>query len=318
MSSATENPLTPSGPVDPEILPVLEALDMLPSPFTRAHLDRVRVERAQEPDFGVLTRGRLVEVEELVLGEGVDVSLLLPSDATGPLPSLVFAHGGGLMFGNRFLEGEALVDLVESHGIAVAAVEYRLAPEHPYPAALDDVMAVIAWISSGGRGGLDPAAVIVGGRSAGGHLAAAAALRARDEGIPLLGQLLIYPMLDDRTVLPAGAEPPSVPVWNHTSNRTSWDAYLGGVDDAPYGVPARAAALGGMTPAYLEVGTADLFRDECTRYALGIWAAGGEAELHVWDGAFHGSDHVAPTSRVSAATLEARSSWIARRLASRR
>jgi len=218
------------------------------------------------------------------------------------------------MFGSRFFEGDALVDLAEEHGVVVVAVEYRLAPENPYPAALDDCMASLDWVvQNAALLGVDPKRILVGGRSAGGHLAAAMALRARDEARHrLAGQLLIYPMLDNRTVAEPGSVVPNVPVWNHVSNNTAWQAYLGGAEGTSYGVPARAQDVADLAPAYIEIGSADLFRDECAAYAARIWAAGGSAELHVWEGAYHGFDHLAAGTVVSSAALAARASWFQR------
>ncbi|MHB8187985.1 MAG: alpha/beta hydrolase [Dermatophilaceae bacterium] len=119
-------------------------------------------------------------------------------------------------------------------------------------------------------------------------------------------------MLDNRTVAEPGSAVPEVPIWNHVSNNTAWQAYLGGAEVTAYGVPARAQNVADLAPAYIEIGSADLFRDECAAYAARIWAAGGSAELHVWDGAYHGFDHLAAGTVVASAALTARASWFQR------
>lgn len=304
--------------IDPEAEKFLAAAPLPPGSLGIERVAEVReFTAAGTTGFLELSAGRSVKVAEFSPGlPGGDISVLWPTEER-PKGCVVFFHGGGLMFGTRFFEGDALIDMVERHGVVVVAPEYRLAPENRYPAALDDCMACLDWVfAQANQLDVDQGRVIVAGRSAGGHLAAAVALRARDEHRPpLAGQLLIYPMLDDRSVGDA-AEDCGIPVWNRQSNRTSWVAYLGQTAEHPYGVPARARSFSRLPPAYIEVGSADLFRDECAAYAASIWSAGGRAELHVWAGAYHGFDHLALESNVATAALEARASWIDRILTS--
>jgi acetyl esterase/lipase len=160
----------------------------------------------------------------------------------------------------------------------------------------------------------------VAGGSAGGGLAAAVALLARDRGgPPLLAQLLMCPMLDDRNDTPSAQQMAGLGVWDRTSNETGWTALLGaargGPDVSPYAAPARATDLSGLPPAFIDVGSAETFRDEAVTYASRIWQAGGVAELHVWPGGFHGFAALAPQAAVSREANNAQRSWLRRVLA---
>jgi acetyl esterase/lipase len=205
-------------------------------------------------------------------------------------------------------------------GLAVVSVEYRLAPDHPHPAPVEDCYAGLRWTAEhAGELGLDPARIIVAGASAGGGLAAALALLARDRGGPALaGQLLMCPMLDDRNDTPSCHQMTGVGVWDRTSNHTSWSALLGeargGPEVSPYAAPARASDLSGLPPAFIDVGSAETFRDEDVAYAGRIWQAGGRAELHVWPGGFHGFDMLAPRAKLSRDARAARVRWLRRLL----
>ncbi len=182
-------------------------------------------------------------------------------------------------------------------GVTVAAVDYRLAPEHPYPAPLEDCYAALTWLAE--LPAVDPARIAIGGASAGGGLAAALALLARDRGefTPTL-QLLAYPMLDDRS----GSTPenPNYRLWGPKSNRFGWAAYLGNADPK-VAVPARHEDLSGLPPAWIGVGTHDLFHDEDLAYAARLTAAGVPCEIETVPGAFHGFDLVVPKAAVSKA-----------------
>jgi acetyl esterase/lipase len=206
-------------------------------------------------------------------------------------------------------------------GLAVLSVEYRLSPQARYPAAVEDCYAGLVWAAAhAGDLGIDADRIVIGGKSAGGGLAAALALLTRDRGGPVpLGQLLLCPMLDDRDGSYSSRQMAGVDTWDRTSNATAWQALLGdrygSADLPPYAAPARAADLSGLPPAYLDVGSVETFRDEGTAYADALWRAGGEAELHVWPGAFHGFDSYAPDAAVSRDAREARTRWLRRILA---
>jgi acetyl esterase/lipase len=213
-----------------------------------------------------------------------------------------------------------ILDLTGALGMAVVSVDYRLAPENPDPAPVEDCFAGLVWTAAHGpEFGIDADRLVVAGPSAGGGLAAGVALLARDRGGPALaGQMLMCPMLDDRDDTVSAVQMDGHGVWDRTSNRTGWTALLGdrraGPDVSPYAAPARATDLSGLPAAYLDVGSAETFRDETITYAGAIWRSGGDAELHVWPGAFHRHDVFALDSRLGRTTWAARENWLRRLL----
>ena len=213
-----------------------------------------------------------------------------------PSAAMLWIHGGGYVMGRPKLSDEFSVRLNRRLGITIAVPEYRLAPEHPYPAALEDCYAALLWLAS--LPSVDATRIAIAGESGGGGLAAALAFLARDRGevSPVL-QLLSYPMLDDRTT----AKPTAAlgyRLWNENSNRFAWTAYLRGADP-DLAVPARRTDLAGLPPAWLGTGTADLFYDEDIAYAQRLKTAGVPCDLEVVDGAFHGFDRVAARTSVA-------------------
>ncbi|ADG76241.1 Alpha/beta hydrolase fold-3 domain protein [Cellulomonas flavigena DSM 20109] len=245
----------------------------------------------------------------------VRVALLRPPGA-GPAPLLLHLHGGGLVLGT--VADDVAVVASSAPGWAIASVDYRLAPEHPYPAAVEDAYAgLLGVVAQADELGLDAGCVVVTGVSAGAGLAAALALLVRDRGGPgLAGQLLVCPMLDDRNDSASGHQMAGVGTWDRTANATGWAAYLpgaaGGPGTPPYASAARAASLAGLPPTYVDVGSAETFRDECVAYAARLWADGGDAELHVWPGGCHGFDGLVPDAPVSRDARHARARWLAR------
>jgi acetyl esterase/lipase len=234
-------------------------------------------------------------VEVLTLGSGVGVRLHRPVGVEQPGPALLWIHGGGYVMGSAQQDDALCHRFTRELGITVAAVDYRLAPEHPYPAPLEDCYSALTWLA--GLPAVDRARLAIGGASAGGGLAAALALLARDRGelTPTL-QLLAYPMLDDRSG--AGPKNPNYRLWGPKSNRFGWSAYLGNADPM-IAVPARHDDLSGLPPAWIGVGTHDLFHDEDLAYAERLTAAGVPCHVEVVQGAFHGFDLVVPKAAVS-------------------
>lgn len=230
-----------------------------------------------------------------------------PAGPSGPLPALLWIHGGGFLFGAARQDDQRCARLARDLGIIVAAVDYRLAPKHPFPAALHDCHEALVWLAA--HADVDADRIAVGGASAGGGLAASLAMLARDNAVVTPAfQLLVYPMLDDRTASRPDPEPGVRRLWNHTSNSLAWAAYLrhelGSVAVGVPAVPARCTDLAGLPPAWIGVGTLDLFHDEDVDYAQRLQAAGVPCALHVVDGAFHGFDTLRK-ARVSRLFLDA-------------
>jgi acetyl esterase/lipase len=237
------------------------------------------------------------DVEELTLTSGGHVRLHRPPAADGPMPAMMWMHAGGYMAGTPRQGDQACGLYSRTLGITVAAPSYRLAPEHPYPAALEDLYAAFTWLVS--LPSVDSQRVAIGGDSAGAGLAAQLAFMVRDRGevAPVL-QLLSYPTLDDRTVSnPAVAR--NYRVWNERNNRVGWTSYLGGADPDVV-VPARRTDLAGLPAAWIGVGTLDLLYEEDVAYAERLRNASVPCHLEVVQGAFHAFDRAnarAPVSR---------------------
>ena len=235
----------------------------------------------------------------------VMVRVYTPSGIEGPVPALYWIHGGGMVLGDVPMDDLNCKGVALEMGCVVASVEYRLAPEHPHPAPIEDCYAGLKWLAENADSlGVDSSRIAIGGASAGGGLAAALALLARDRAeVQVIFQQLIYPMLDDRNITPASHYVQHPKVWNRKANIAGWSALLGkpaGSDGvSPYASPARAEDLSGLPPAFIIVGELDLFVDEDIEYAQRLIQAGVPVELHVFPGAFHGSDLMVPTSENS-------------------
>jgi acetyl esterase/lipase len=323
-------PVGPPPPFDPELAAVLAVISaQRSSPLT---LDLIPVLRQANPAIArpsdeELRRGGTFEVtERLVPGPAgaPEVSLLIcrPARATMPTAAVYHTHGGGMIMGDNRTGMPRALDWAEELQLAVVSVEYRLAPETPYPGPVEDCYAGLLWTAEhAAELGIDPDRVVIAGGSAGGGLAAAVALLARDRGGPALaGQMLMCPMLDDRNDTPSARQMAGLGVWDQTANQTGWTALLGaargGPAVSPYAAPARADDLSGLPPAFIDVGSAETFRDEDVTYASRIWQAGGIAELHVWPGGFHGFAGMAPQAAVSQAAVAAQLNWLRRLLGS--
>lgn len=238
-------------------------------------------------------------VDVIPLGDGVGVRVFRPAGLTRPAPALLWIHGGGYVIGRAAQDDRLCRRFAKALGITVASAEYRLAPENPYPASLNDCHTVLTWLAA--QPEVDPSRLVIGGASAGGGLAAALALMARDRGefTPVL-QLLTYPMLDDRSSSRTDLDPTRFRLWNQRSNQFGWDSYLGSADPS-VAVPGRREDLSGLPPAWIGVGTHDLFYEEDLAYAERLRAAGVRCDVEVVSGAFHGFDQIVPGADVSKA-----------------
>ncbi len=251
-----------------------------------------------------------VEVEDRAVpgpagAPAVKVRLYRPKGREGPLPGLLWIHGGGYVLGSIDFEEPVSARLAVGADCVTVAVEYRLAPEDPFPAALEDCYAALSWMVSGADDlGIDRARIAIGGASAGGGLAAGLALLARDRAeIDLVFQLLVYPMLDDCNAAPVGEATADALLWTRANNVVGWRSYLGcepGVEGiSPYASACRAIELAGLPPAYVAVGDQDLFVGEDIDYARRLIGAGVPTELHVYPGGCHGFDMIVPEAGIS-------------------
>ncbi|WP_449353548.1 alpha/beta hydrolase [Streptomyces shaanxiensis] len=319
-------------PFDPELAAALDLIKDVISPgLTLDEIDLVR----QGPGIQMLadldlTLDGFFEVEDRSVPgpEGAPEISLLIARPVSPTPSgtgrpvIYHVHGGGMILGNNRVGIDGPLAWAKQLDAVVVSVEYRLAPEHPHPAPVEDVYAGLVWTAEhAGEIGGDAERIVIAGASAGGGLSAALALLTRDRKGPRpIGQLLMCPMLDDRNDSPSTYQMAGLGVWDRTANETGWTALLGdrrgGPDVPAYAAPARAEDLSGLPPAFLDVGSAETFRDEVVAYASRIWQAGGVAELHVWPGGFHGFDGFAPQAALSQAARAAHVAWLGRLLGS--
>lgn len=291
--------------LDPEVAAVLDRIPLL-------DLTDLPAARAEREVLAAAARARWrpsgrVRTEDRVVPGDPDVRVRVhrPAGATASGAVLLWVHGGGHVLGSAEQDDPLLDAVVARTGCTALAVDWRRAPEHPYPAAVDDCYATLAAVAGGGLHDLDvdPGRVVVGGASSGGGVAAGLALLARDRGeYALAGQLLVYPMLDDRALTPSSRGITDRRVWNGDSNRIGWRAYLGGLaDDAvpAYAAPARATDLSGLPPTWIGTAELDLFRDENVEYVRRLYEAGVATELHVYRGGVHGFDLFAPEAALT-------------------
>ncbi len=232
-----------------------------------------------------------------------DLSLRLyqPKHATEPAPGLIYIHGGGMIMGNLESQDEVLKTTASELGMPIASIDYRKAPEHPYPAAPEDCYAGVCWVFDNATAlGMDINNIGLMGASAGGGLALATALMLRDREGPELKYLLpIYPMIDDRHHTASSKTVLDIGIWDREGSIEAWNWYLGDSTPDAYAAPARAEDLSGLPPTYIDVGDLDLFRDEDILIAQRLSAAGVPVEFHLWTGAYHASELFAPQAALS-------------------
>ena len=297
--------------LDPELKAVMErmptdrTLDLSKISAARAKMKKLVLEMlatfpqvegvSQEDRFAPGTQG----------APPVRVRIYRADDQSSKLPALYWIHGGGYVMGDIDMDDRLMKQMVKRIGCVAASVDYRLAPEHPFPTPVEDCYTGLKWLfAHADELGVEPARIAIGGPSGGGGLTVGLGLLARDrKEVQVAYQLLIYPMIDDRNATAAAHVITDPRVWNRESNRLGWKAYLGrdggGADVSPYAAATRATDLSNLPPTYISVGTLDLFVDENIDYAQRLIQAGVPTELHVYPGAFHGFDMLAPSARVS-------------------
>ncbi|MFJ3417931.1 alpha/beta hydrolase [Streptomyces sp. NPDC086082] len=316
--------MTPVRPaLDPELRVLLADMPLM-SRLTPEILAQVR--QLPTASIDLLLADRQIDRREVTLpvkdGAQLRLSVFSPAtiDRTTAAPCVYWIHGGGMVMGDRFSQLDIPLEWLDALGAVVVTVEYRLAPEVTGTTLVDDCYQGLLWTAEHSEElGIDPARIIVAGASAGGGLAAGLTLLARDLGAPAIAaQLLICPMLDHRNTTTSSRQYSGVPgVWTGEMNEFGWRAVLGDLtdDEVPaYVSPSRAEDLSGLPATYIDAGSAEVFRDEDTDYATRIWAAGGQAELHVWAGGFHGFDALYPRADISATARRTRTDWLTRLL----
>jgi acetyl esterase/lipase len=299
---------------DPELSALLAGMPPMPA-LTAETLSQIR------PYASAPLPGGSFERREVTFpapdGALIPLTVLSPARATAA-PCVYWIHGGGMVMGDRYSQIDIPLEWLDRFGAVVVSVDYRLAPETGGTTLVDDCYHGLLWVAEhAAELGIDPARIIVAGASAGGGLAAGVTLMARDRATPAVaGQVLIGPMLDHRNDSPSSRQFSGAPgVWTREMNDFGWQSVLGGHDPvSPYVSPAHAGSLAGLPATFVDAGSAEVFRDEAVTYATRIWAAGGQAELHIWAGGFHGFDALFPKAPISAAARRARTDWLARTL----
>jgi len=290
--------------IDPELqpfIPLFPRADLTDPVTARKNLAELAA-AAPAPE----TTGMEIEDRTVPADPDVPVRIYRPHPVQG---AIVWLHGGGFVMGDLDTEHPWAVRVADGSGAAVVSVGYRRAPEHRFPAALDDAYAALTWTAGhAAELGIDPERIAVGGHAAGAGLAAAMALRARDQqGPPIRYQLLSQPELDDRQETWSARNFTDTPFMTRDKVAASWRHYLGSAPASPYAAPARAEDLTGLPPAYITSAEFDPNRDEAIRYAQRLLQAGVPVDLHQWPGTFHGSQAIlsAEVSRRQIAELAA-------------
>jgi Esterase/lipase len=295
--------------IDPCLLP---GLDFMPAleltleslPAIREGMEQMSAMVPDPQDSGVEWREQSIATPA---GHALRVRIYRPTDRDDRLPALLHIHGGGYVMGSVRMNHLSNIELAASTSALILSVDYRLAPETVAPGAVEDCYAALQWLHDNAEQlGIDPARIAIRGESAGGGLAAALALLARDRGGPaIVHQNLIYPMLDDRSCITRMPAHLGAFVWTPQANAFGWRSLLGqepgSAEISPYAAPARAEDLAGLPPSFIAVGALDLFLVEDMDYARRLIEAGVAAELHVYPGAYHGFDilpDAAPTRQM--------------------
>lgn len=316
----------PKPPYDSELEPILAAFP--PGDITADAIPGLRQVQNDAATLEITLKDEPFTHEERTIqgpGGPIILSIFRPKDdghpSDKPRPGIYQMHSGGMICGNRFTFVKDPLRWAKATGAIVVTVEYRQAPEHPFPAPVVDCWAGLKWVGENlGALGIDPDRLLVTGQSAGANLAAAMAILARDnKGPKLCGQLLDTGMLDDRMDTVSMNQFVSDGTWTRGSSVTAWTAYLGdkrGKDDVSHlAAVMRLKDASNLPPAFLSCGSSEGFRDENLDYAKKLWAAGTQAELHVWPGGYHCFDLIYGDAVVSKQSLDTRTAWVKKRFA---
>jgi acetyl esterase/lipase len=316
----THPPAVPA--IDTELLALLTSMPEAP-PLNSQTLPMIRPYASMPAETALA--GYDVEREDLTIesfdGAEIAATVLKPLNAglpVGTAPCIYWVHGGGMIMGDQYSQIDIPLEWLARFGAVVVSVNYRLAPEHSGVTLVEDCYAGLQWTAAHAYDlGIDTDKLIIAGTSAGGGLAAGAALLARDRNGPrLAAQVLICPMLDHRNDTTSAFQFDGPAVWSREANAFGWRSVLAGIEgEVPGHVsPAVARDLSGLPPTYIDAGSAEVFRDEDVEYASRIWAGGGQAELHVWAGGFHGFDALFPHAALAQAARATRTDWLERTL----
>ena len=292
--------------IDPELR---ETLELFP-PLDLDNLEATRQGMAEMSKMNEIPVDESVVISDKMVpgpadNPSVGVRIYEPKNKIETLPGLLWIHGGGYVLGTAKDNDYLCQRFVKEANCVVVSVDYRLAPEHPYPAGLEDCYAALQWFSDqASELGVDPSRIGVAGQSAGGGLTAALALLARDrKGPELCFQMPLYPMIHDRNDTPSNREITGNMVWNYDLNEKGWTMYLdgkNGTDDvSPYAAPSRATDLSNLPYTYTCIGQLDPFRDETLDYVTRLCRAGVDVEFHLYPGCYHGFEGTVPTANIS-------------------
>lgn len=312
-------------PYDPELIGGLAAIRATVPTLSAETLERVReltVATVPGREPVDLTAAGRVQVDELTVTTAeadLPLVVLTPTEGQGPWPLIYYIHGGGMVAGGRHLSLDDLLSHAAEGRAVVASLDYRLAPEHPDPTPVTDCYEGLRWCAANPETlRIDPSHIIITGTSAGGGLAAGTALMARDKGFPQLShQVLVCPMLDDRFATHSSRMLDDDGTWDRNGNLYGWTALLGerrGTEDVSYyAAPARAKDLSGLPRTFIDIGSAEGFRDEAILYAMDLSQAGVSVDLHMWGGGFHGYENITQ-SAIAQASFSTRDEFFRRAL----
>lgn len=309
-------------PFDPEVEPALSLETVLPPSADLETLISRRGSTPIQPVLDAMASRNIVQEDIRIPGPPgapeLIASVWRKSGHKAGGPGFYWIHAGGMVTGDRFASIPMVLEWVDHFDGVALSIDYRLAPEYPDPAPIDDCYAGLCWMAEHfGDLGYERKRLVCCGSSAGGGLAAGTVLLARDKGTPdVFAQVLIWPMIDDRNDTFSAHQMEGVGIWDLHANEAGWTALLGDrrATEAVsiYAAPARAEDLSGLPPTYIECTSSETFRDEDVAYANRIWQAGGFCDLHVWAGGFHGVEGMVPDARISVGIRQTRINFLER------